>query len=186
MLLLWWHDTFGDFYDSSKEPSAVGWHPNADYLELSGLVCGCIMAQHVQHYVGSVMIFITLPQKQLRHHFLQSGKVEHAVVNAWDGGGQTRQMKEWRGKETDREKDRQRDRQRERQTSLGSSGYVPGKVGLLCPREVRGICCIANWWSLVNCGAGREVRTSQSKWNYFRGHSHLQTEQHPYQVSKLD
>lgn len=48
-------------------------------------------------------------------------------------------------KETDREKDRQRDRQRERQTSLGSSGYVPGKVGLLCPREVKGICCIANW-----------------------------------------
>ncbi len=127
-------------------------HRPSTGIRMQTSVSGCIMAQHVQHYVGSVVIFITLPQRRLRHHFLQSEKVEHAVVNAWDVGGQTWQMKEWRGKETDREKDRQRDRQRERQTSLGSSGYVPGKVGLLCPREVKGICCIANWWSLVNCG----------------------------------
>lgn len=48
-------------------------------------------------------------------------------------------------------------RQRDRWTSPGSRGYVPGKVGLLCPREGRGICCIANWWSLVNCRVGRKL-----------------------------
>lgn len=47
--------------------------------------------------------------------------------------------------------------QRDRWTSPGSRGYVPGKVGLLCPREGRGICCIANWWSLVNCRVGRKL-----------------------------
>lgn len=30
-------------------------------------------------------------------------------------------------------------------------GYVPGKAGVVCPRGVKGVCCIANWWSLVNC-----------------------------------
>lgn len=54
-------------------------------------------------------------------------------------------------------------RQRDRWTSPGSRGYVPGKVGLLCPREGRGICCIANWWSLVNCRVGRKLElTNQS------------------------
>lgn len=48
-------------------------------------------------------------------------------------------------------------RQRDGWTSPGSRGYVPGKVGLLCPREGRGICCIANWWSLVNCRVGRKL-----------------------------
>lgn len=44
-----------------------------------------------------------------------------------------------------------------RWSSPRSHGYVPGKVGLLCPREGRGICCIANWWSLVNCRVGRKL-----------------------------
>lgn len=48
-------------------------------------------------------------------------------------------------------------RQGDRRTSPRSHGYVPGKVGLLCPREGRGICCIANWWSLVNCRVGRKL-----------------------------
>lgn len=48
-------------------------------------------------------------------------------------------------------------RQGDRWTSPRSHGYVPGKVGLLCPREGRGICCIANWWSLVNCRVGRKL-----------------------------
>lgn len=48
-------------------------------------------------------------------------------------------------------------RQRDRWTSSGDRGYVPGKVGLLCPREGKGICCIANWWSLVNCRVGRKL-----------------------------
>jgi hypothetical protein len=30
-------------------------------------------------------------------------------------------------------------------------GYVPGKAGVVCPRGLKGVCCIANWWSLVNC-----------------------------------
>lgn len=30
-------------------------------------------------------------------------------------------------------------------------GYVPGKAGVVCPRGVKGVCCIANWWSLLNC-----------------------------------
>lgn len=30
-------------------------------------------------------------------------------------------------------------------------GYVPGKAGVVCPRGVKGGCCIANWWSLLNC-----------------------------------
>lgn len=54
--------------------------------------------------------------------------------------------------ERDRDRSKKRKTDRERQTDkgrdrlpLGSSGYVPGKVGLLCPREVKGICCIANW-----------------------------------------
>lgn len=47
--------------------------------------------------------------------------------------------------------------QGDRWTSPRSHGYVPGKVGLLCPREGRGICCIANWWSLVNCRVGRKL-----------------------------
>lgn len=48
-------------------------------------------------------------------------------------------------------------RQGDRRTSPRSHRYVPGKVGLLCPREGRGICCIANWWSLVNCRVGRKL-----------------------------
>lgn len=35
--------------------------------------------------------------------------------------------------------------------SAGVGGYVPGKAGVVCPRGVKGVCCIANWWSLLNC-----------------------------------
>lgn len=35
-------------------------------------------------------------------------------------------------------------------------GYVPGKAGVVCPRGVKGVCCIANWWSLLNCWGGEE------------------------------
>ena len=38
------------------------------------------------------------------------------------------------------------DRRREK-----DCGYVPGKAGVVCPRGVKGVCCIASWWSLVSC-----------------------------------
>lgn len=40
---------------------------------------------------------------------------------------------------------------KEKEESKGLRGYVPGKAGVVCPRGVKGVCCIANWWSLVNC-----------------------------------
>ena len=46
-------------------------------------------------------------------------------------------------------------------TAEGSRGYVPGKAGVVCPRGVKGVCCIANWWSLVNCWRVR--RESKTK-----------------------
>lgn len=123
-------------------------------LPSSGPVSGRITARQLQHNVGflthTVWWFYCLTTIWPPPHFLQSGKVEHVVVvvvNAWGG-----RVERDRDRSKKRKTDRETDRQRERQTSLGSSGYVPGKVGLLCPREVKGICCIANWWSLVNCG----------------------------------
>ncbi len=51
---------------------------------------------------------------------------------------------------------------KEKEVSKGPCGYVPGKAGVVCPRGVKGVCCIANWWSLVNCWrVRRESRTKR-------------------------
>ena len=51
---------------------------------------------------------------------------------------------------------------KEKEVSKGPCGYVPGKAGVVCPRGVKGVCCIANWWSLVNCWrVWRESRTKR-------------------------
>lgn len=45
--------------------------------------------------------------------------------------------------------------------SEGGAGYVPGKAGLVCPRGGKGVCCMASWWSLVNCWGRRDTRAKK-------------------------
>lgn len=45
--------------------------------------------------------------------------------------------------------------------SEGAAGYVPGKAGLVCPRGGKGVCCMASWWSLVNCWGRRDTRAKK-------------------------
>lgn len=42
-----------------------------------------------------------------------------------------------------------------------AAGYVPGKAGLVCPRGGKGVCCMASWWSLVNCWGRRDTRAKK-------------------------
>lgn len=79
-----------------------------------------------------------------------------------DGTSRRRRQAEEEEKDSDRQQKEKRKQSRRRRAvssggdkrrrwSAGVGGYVPGKAGVVCPRGVKGVCCIANWWSLLNC-----------------------------------